>query len=432
MRRRSSRPFAFALLFGALVATGCLAPPVEGPQLVDPPPRFGFDTNCGAARSPIPGANPIAQRCYFRTFGDDGDSVIIHRYERSLTMDTILEAHETYVDKWVHCKEESRYCSEASDLEPLEVAGQSAWGYSIVTHREGEETPSDVDYIVLLPWEEGSFAIEVHGNYEPFLEVASARELATRFDVRYTSDLIPIQIGAALAAIVLGFLAYRWLSRQKRKPEDGERELVCKTARPAPAPAPSAAAGDTRPPLPNPAFVVGAARRRFASDPAGAVAELEELRARHAPQVDLLHLLMLARLHMQEWNAALDVAREAWPLFLEEEGLSKAVDAYATLGQHALTLPLDTRQKRIVADGVLARGIWQTASHIYSGLLEADPNDRAAAAALIRVAENRARTPEGASDAAQLYTYVASRSKDAALVERAHMGIARCSELTRG
>ncbi len=404
---------AFALIL-ALSSTGCLAPPVEGPQIDDIPDGFAFDPNCEVSRSLIAGKRPIGQRCYINDpRGDKPDWITISEYSELLSREDIEASYKAYVETYLRCVPDSGACETAGELETLVVDGYEGAGYSVSSLYRGEERAS---YQLILPHGDRTYTVRVSGRKGKHAGLPWAKAMARSFAVRHASDLVPLQIAAALAMAALFAGAFFWMRRQRQveTPEElaaRQGPLAFSENPGAPRVAP--------PVLTDAAARVGGLRRGFSSNPQGTVIELERLRDAFAPNPQVLQLLCQAYLRVGAVDKAVAELQRAWPVLLAADQLRPAAQLYLELGQAAFSVGLDRDQELLVAETLLAQGSWEMPSHIFGRLLAADPYDKKAAAGLIRIAENRLRVPGGRAQAGQLYSFLTKNCKDSVLQRRA-------------
>jgi hypothetical protein len=179
-----------------------------------------------------------------------------------------------------------------------------------------------------------------------------------------------------------------------------------------------------QPPLLDTAQRAEEARRRFATDPAGAIASLEELRASHAPNPQILHALCLSLYQSGRADDALAVAREAMPICLGTGHVTLAADIFRFAAAHLKELGLDRDQLLAIASVLLKGGHPGHAANIYATILRVDAGERRAVKGLLQVADQKQRDPAGVSEAVKIYRYLLQHCAGSPLADDMRRGLA--------
>lgn len=178
-----------------------------------------------------------------------------------------------------------------------------------------------------------------------------------------------------------------------------------------------AAGGPALPILREPQAHVDEARRRFKVDPAGAIAELEELQATHAPCGPLLQAIALLHLENGNVDGALESAKHAFPVCFAAGQSFVAADLYCALWPHRERLDLGAEPTAKIA-GILARRNELTrAANAFAAVMRDDPTHARAIKGLLQIAETLLRKRQQPAEALRLYDYLAQHAGDSPLGE---------------
>jgi hypothetical protein len=192
------------------------------------------------------------------------------------------------------------------------------------------------------------------------------------------------------------------------------------------------ATGDGRPPLPDMAARVAAARTRFATDRDGAIAELKEMHTQHAPSAAVVHALALCLREAGSEREAIEMAREALPLCLAEGQITLAAEVFAAFWKQAKALGLQHEQIDAIASVFMKSADLARAVSAYGLALTMDPSDRKAVKGLLQAADQRLYKEGRPKDAAKIYTFLLQYAPQSPFAEDMRRGLAEAeSRLAR-
>ena len=195
----------------------------------------------------------------------------------------------------------------------------------------------------------------------------------------------------------------------------------------APSTIPLSGAGDPatrgKPPLDDAPTHVQTAKRRFAEEPAVAIASLEELRKTHAPHPQILHTLWSFQIAAGQPDAALAVALEALPTLVQRGNVALAAHILRTHWARRNELRLDRASLLAIAGANVQAGDLTDAANAYAMVLHSDKRDPRAIKGILGVAE-RLHTTESNPDAAvRLYRFLLRTAPESPLVEFMQQGL---------
>lgn len=196
----------------------------------------------------------------------------------------------------------------------------------------------------------------------------------------------------------------------------------------APVPAPGRIVPSPASPPPQPALLdaqarADEARRRFAQDPAGAIASLEELRVACAPSPQILHALCLMQAQAGRKDAALATARKALPLCLERGNLRPAAEIFRALAPQMADLGLNREQTLGIASAFVKMNDLGFAAHTYGEVVRMDAGERRAIKGLMQIADARLRDPQGIDEAIKIYKFLLQRCAASPLADDMRRGL---------
>jgi len=148
------------------------------------------------------------------------------------------------------------------------------------------------------------------------------------------------------------------------------------------------------------------ARQRFETDPEGAVGELNELHAQHAPSPQIMHALALCLHKAGRIPEAVSIARQAMPLCIGGGHVVLAAEIYAALWKQARELSLTGAQINAVAAALAKTGDHARAITAYGMALHMDHGDRKAIKGLLQLADHKMHGEKRPQDAARIYTFL--------------------------
>ncbi len=179
-----------------------------------------------------------------------------------------------------------------------------------------------------------------------------------------------------------------------------------------------------KPPLLDAVRRAEAARQRFAQDPTGAIADLEEMRAGHAPNPQVLHALCLSLYQSGRAEEALAVAREAMPICFERGHVTLAADIFRFAATQLKDLGLERDQLLMIASVLLKGGHPGHAANLYATILRSDASERRAVKGLLQVADLKQRDPAGVSEAVRIYRFLLQHCAASPLADDMRRGLA--------
>jgi hypothetical protein len=178
------------------------------------------------------------------------------------------------------------------------------------------------------------------------------------------------------------------------------------------------------PPLADAADRVAAARRRFETDPRGAISELETLCAQHAPSPPVLHALALMLQASGRTEDAADVARAATVLCLKRGHTLLAAEVFNAFWKQSKALGLGADQLDLLAAALLKEGDLAMATNAFGLALSLDQGDRKAIKGLLQIADHRLHRESKPKDAARIYTFLLQYASASPFAEDMKRGLA--------
>jgi len=173
---------------------------------------------------------------------------------------------------------------------------------------------------------------------------------------------------------------------------------------------------DTREPL-------AEASRRFASDPDGAIAGLEDVSERHAPHPQILHALCMLSHKAGHSDRAMEHARAALPLCLERGAFPLAGEIFRTFWEERANLELKREHKLQLAALFLRSGELAYSANTFALLLQDDPTDARAVKGVMQVSEKFLKERNQPADALKLYEFLLKVASDSPLAEYIQEGL---------
>jgi hypothetical protein len=173
---------------------------------------------------------------------------------------------------------------------------------------------------------------------------------------------------------------------------------------------------DTREPL-------AEATRKFASDPDGAIAVLEDANERYAPHPQILHALCMLTHKAGRNDDAAEYARTALPLCLDRGALPLAAEIYRTLWAVRGSLELKRDHKLQIAAVFLRSDELAYAANTYALVLQDDANDARAIKGVMQVADKFLKGRNQPAEAEKLYAYLLEVAPNSPLAEYVQQGL---------
>ena len=185
----------FVAAAAAALALAACEPVYEGPQLSEVPEGLAYTTSIRTARLPLPDRRVLAQYAYASPGGTDWKtSVTISEYEGLATRAEVEAARETY---------HGRYGGRSSRYGPVEdfqVDGRPAWSWTDDSLFQGQVSRHGL--VVVVPWDDRTFSVEVSSEEERWMDRGVQRRLAASFHVakkgRYRLPLLALFVSAGV------------------------------------------------------------------------------------------------------------------------------------------------------------------------------------------------------------------------------------------
>lgn len=234
-------------------------------------------------------------------------------------------------------------------------------------------------------------------------------------------------IGASLLGLLCGRFAADALAGaeyQEEQAPPAARQAQAASAAPGGAAHEDSSPVPALPPVEGAEAAIGAAAARFASDPRGAIRELEAAQEGHAPHPRLLHTLVGLYLKAQDTAGAAATAREAIPACLAAGETRLAYELFRPFVSNVPALKLDRAQLCAVGEAILKEGDQATAAHAYGHALVQEPGDVKAFKGLMRIADHHLGKGEAPDQAAQVFRFLLQRAPQSPLAEHAREGLA--------
>lgn len=196
-----------ALAVAALAS--CAQPEREGPHVTEMPNGFMFDANISSARVVFP-SREMGRQLGYMTMKEDHSSVVITPFHGTSDRDDAAGARRTLKNRYSY--------PEYSELESLTIDEQPAWGWTETQYdRDGEVTA--IQYKAVVSYEEldMTYAIEAYSSEERYMDVATLRDMASRFEYGKTevSDA-GVMMGLAAAAGFVGLIMLMGKAEKKQ------------------------------------------------------------------------------------------------------------------------------------------------------------------------------------------------------------------------
>lgn len=182
--------------------------------------------------------------------------------------------------------------------------------------------------------------------------------------------------------------------------------------------------GSGKPPLLEPAERVAESRRRFDTDPEGALRELQELREAHASSPQVMHALTLCFARAARLPEAVQAARDAVPLCLARGNVVLAAEMFSALWKQAGELGLSRDQIDAIAAALAKTGDQGHAIAAFGMALQMDHGDRKAIKGLLQLADARMHRDGRPKDAARIYTFLLQYASGTPFADDMRRGLA--------
>ena len=177
--------------------------------------------------------------------------------------------------------------------------------------------------------------------------------------------------------------------------------------------------------LTDPTEKVRDARRKFGSDPDGAIAALEKVHGENAPHPQILHALALMCHQAGRKEEAVTWAKAALPVCFDRGALPLAAEILKTLWKYREALDLSPEQKLKIAHSFSDSGDLAYSANAYALVIQADRNNARAIKGVMHVAETLISEEGRAADAVKLYGYLEKSCPETPLLEYIQDGLAK-------
>jgi hypothetical protein len=171
------------------------------------------------------------------------------------------------------------------------------------------------------------------------------------------------------------------------------------------------------------------ATRRFASDPEGAIAVLEDVNGRYAPHPQILHALCMLSHKAGKKDQAADHARTALPICLERGAFPLAGEIFRSLWEVRGTLGLQREHKLQLAVMFVNSGELAYAANTFALVLQDDPTDARAIKGVMQVSEKFLKERNQPGEAEKLYAFLLNVASDSPLLEYVQEGLDAASKM---
>jgi hypothetical protein len=163
-----------AILMGS--GNGCSKPVLEGGQISKVPEGFFFDANAEAARLVFPDRAKLDQRGYFAMRDDEHCSIMITEYEGTTEHEAVTTARDRAAEKYSY--------QDCSEVEPLHIDGQPAWGWLVTQRVKGEI--SSYKYTAVVSYEDDNltYTVEFYASDPRYRDPEFQKETVQGFEVQ--------------------------------------------------------------------------------------------------------------------------------------------------------------------------------------------------------------------------------------------------------
>jgi len=241
------------------------------------------------------------------------------------------------------------------------------------------------------------------------------------------------ELGILALVVAMGFLAGLTVTLMGRLcgffafGEESPAPAAVQDARdhaPVEAAAEPAEAESPLPPLLDAAERAAAARRRYETDPEGAIAELEGLGAQHAPSPQILHALALLLHAAGRAEKDVEVARAAIALCLKRGHTTLGAEVFAAFWKQSKGLGLVGEQLDVIATALFKTGDPGKAANAFGLALSLDHSDRRAIKGLLQIADHLLHRAGKPKDAARIFTFLLQYASASPFAEDMKRGLA--------
>lgn len=408
------------ILACALIAAGCSAPRLTGPQIDGMVDQFAVDLDCSETRSPLKDRTPANQRCFVRGWDKSQPDcwITISRFESGYDRDSLQAARDAYAERLGGCHGE--YCTEFSAVDDVNVGGKPGWAY-IEVRRLGERIDRR-EVHALVAWDDlSTYGIDIAGHGPEFRTEAALKTALARFNVRGDDDQDLLRLAIGAGVLIAGLLIFKRIAAMRADRRD-EATVRARTFV-----APPTQRSVSKPPLLDAGPRVEALQGLFAVHPDRALQSLESLREVNAPNQHVLHALVIGYSAQGRQADAIATAREAMPLFFQRGCYAMAVETWRLLGPRAAAaLELSVTERRVLAEAMLDAGDWRAAQPLYESLLAEVANDEEIARGLLMLVERHLEPAGLVGEAATVCQFVTTRvPADSPAARRAAQILAR-------
>jgi hypothetical protein len=173
---------------------------------------------------------------------------------------------------------------------------------------------------------------------------------------------------------------------------------------------------------------VEAAMNRFATDPAGAIASLEQLDRSFAAHPLVQQALAICLFRSGETDRAVTVGKTAIPFCMERGHVNIAAQILRELKARLGDLGLNREQLLALAGSLVHQEDWAAAAKTYTAVLHVDSLDTAAIKGMLQVGEGILNKKRNPAAAVKIYRFLARHCADSPLSEYIQHGLAEAEQ----
>ncbi len=188
--------------------------------------------------------------------------------------------------------------------------------------------------------------------------------------------------------------------------------------------APAASLTNARPALMDAPARLEEIQRRFETDPAGAIGQLQDLRAAHAPHPHVLRALCLLLSRAKRHDEAIEAAKEALPFCFARGYVPFAAEMVRALWAHRERLELNREQLSAVAAALQKAADMPGAIRVWGALVSLDPKELRGVKALMQIAGEHLHGDADPRQAVSIYSFLLKHCADSPLAEHMREGLA--------
>jgi hypothetical protein len=163
---------------------------------------------------------------------------------------------------------------------------------------------------------------------------------------------------------------------------------------------------------------------QFATDPAGAIAALEQLDRDFATHPMIQQALPICLLRAGQVDRAVAVAKSAVPFCMERGHNPLAAEIVKELRAHIDQLELNRDQLLTLGGALVSQEEWATAAKVYTAVIKIDTNETRAVKGMLQVAEGIMNKKHNPAAAAKIYRFLLKNCAASPLAEFFQQGLA--------